>query len=126
MPSHKRYEEDIISPTIEKYLINKGYKTKKEFTLVLKDFNLLNGKQKPRIRFDIIASNKNKIILVESKAAVYSQLIGICIGELQAYKVLFDTHFNLIKESLQNLSLSQEKKVDLYCAFPDIKPFNIG
>ena len=115
MPSHKRYEEDILNPIVEKYFQEKGFQVKHEITISLDKFPKLK-KQSPRIRFDIIGASKDETVIIEIKAAVYPQILGTCIGELLTYKTIFSEYFDSIKS---NFTALQKDKIKVYCAFPD-------
>ena len=114
----KRFEEDVISPAIADFLKNRGYEVFLEPTITLKDWPPVTTRTR-FIRFDLIANKNSETLLVETKAASYPQLIGICVGEIQLYQHLLLNNLKNVREK-GGKPLAINPEIKLICAFPDM------
>ena len=76
-----RFEEDILSPVVKRFLADRYPFAKCEMPVPLPPS--LPGHS---VRLDVVAADRNELVLVETKAACYLEKIGDAIGQLLVYE----------------------------------------
>jgi len=114
-----RIEEDKLSPVVEKFLARKYSHTKREVLLSLPEWKGAGRS----IRLDVVASDGKELVLVETKAACYPQIIGDAIGQLLVYEqIIFQNKERFVKVlSDKGITVQAIGKLKLYSAFPNHK-----